>query len=344
MIDQLKKAPLLAVRVRRFTTKLLMLALLASAGGSGAYAADGSAASYPSRPIRFIAPTSPGGANDVLARLIAMHMTANWGQQVVVDVRPGAGGIVGSEIAARAAPDGYTMLIVANGYALNPLLYAKIPYDTLKDLDRVSMFALAPLVLVVHPSLPAQSLQDLIAVLKSKPGQFNYASSGAGSGGWLSAQLFRRLTATDLTHVPYKGAGQATAAVVSGEVQILFTSPIPATPHIKSGRIRALGVTSPRRVPSMENVPAIAEVLPGYDVQNLFGVLVTGGTPPAIVEKLHKEVARITALPEVKSQLGTLGFEVVDYGPAQFTAHVKSEMTKWSKVFKEIGIKPQAVQ
>jgi len=249
---------------------LLLLASMALAcmdAASAADAADRSAASYPSRPVRFIAPTSPGGANDVLARLLAVRMTANWGQQVVVDVRPGAGGIVGSELAARAAPDGYTLLIVANGYALNPLLYAKVPYDTLRDFERVSLFALAPLVLVVHPSLPAQSLLDLIALLKAKPGQLNYASSGAGSGGWLSAQLFKRMTGLDMAHVPYKGAGQATTAVVSGEVQLLFTSPIPAAPHVKSGRIRALGVTSPKRVPAMDSVPAISEVLPGYDVR-----------------------------------------------------------------------------
>jgi tripartite-type tricarboxylate transporter receptor subunit TctC len=262
----------------------------------------------------------------------------------VVDVRPGAGGVVGSELAARAVPDGHTLLIVANGYALNPYLYAKVPYDTLKDLDRVSLFALAPLVLVVHPSLPAQSLQELIALAKAKPGQLNYASSGAGSGGWLSVQLFRRMAALDMGHVPYKGAGQATAAVVSGEVQLLFTSTLAAASFVKAGRIRALGVTSAKRVATLENVPAIGEILPGYEVLNFFGVLVTGGTPKPIIAKLHREIARITALPEVKSQLAALGFEVVDYGPEQFTAFVKSEMAKWSKVFAEAGIKPESIQ
>lgn len=335
----------MAIRINK--PSMFLIALLALACVNAAFAADAAhqnGASYPTRPIRFIAPTSPGGANDVLARLLAVRMTMNWGQQVVVDVRPGAGGIVGSELAARAAPDGYTLLIVANGYALNPFLYAKVPYDTLKDFERVSLFTVAPLVLVVHPSVPAQSLQELIGLLKAKPGQLNYASSGAGSGGWLSAQLFRRMTGLDMAHVPYKGAGQATAAVVSGEVQLLFTSPIPAAPHIKSGRIRALGVTSPKRVATMDNIPSISEVVPGYEVQNFFGVLTTGRTPRPIVEKLHQEIARIMALPEVKSQLGALGFEVVDYGPEQFTAYVKSEMARWSKVFNEIGIKPAGVQ
>jgi tripartite-type tricarboxylate transporter receptor subunit TctC len=341
------KARLNPARVSSLTRLLLLLGFAVLGWVNSAYSADAAhqnTVSYPTRPMRFIAPTSAGGANDVLARLLAVRMTLNWGQQVVVDVRPGAGGIVGSELAARAAPDGYTLLIVANGYALNPFLYTKLPYDTLKDFERVSLFAVAPLVLVVHPSVPAQSLQELVALLKAKPGQLNYASSGAGSGGWLSAQLFRRMTGLDMAHVPYKGAGQATTAVVSGEVQLLFTSSLPAAPHVKAGRIRALGVTSGKRVSTMENVPAIGEVLPGYEVLNFFGLLVTGRTPKPIVARLHQEVARITALPELKSQLGALGFEVVDYGPEQFTAYVKSEMSKWSKVFAEIGIKPDALQ
>lgn len=321
----------------------LALALLSA--GIAVQAADAtrdSAGNYPARPIRFIAPTSPGGANDVLARLLGARMTANWGQQVVVDVRPGAGGIIGSELAARAAPDGYTLLIVANGYALNPYLHAKLPYDTLKDLERVTLFALAPLVLVVHPSVPAQSLQELIALAKGKPGHLNYASSGLGSGGWLSVELFRSVTRLDMNHVPYKGAGQANAAVVAGEVQMLFTSPLAAAPFIKAGRLRALAVTSAKRVAMMEQVPAVAEALPGYEVHNFFGILVPGGTPRPIIAKLHQEVARITALPDLRSQFAALGFEAVDWGPEKFTAYVKSEMAKWSRVFAERGIKPES--
>lgn len=335
------KVHVVSAIARALTRFLLALAVLG--GGIAVDAADAtreSAASYPTRPIRFIAPTSPGGANDVLARLLGAHMTTNWGQHVVVDVRPGAGGIVGSEIAARAAPDGYTLLIVANGYALNPYLHAKLPYDTLKDLDRVTLLALAPIVLVVHPSVPAQSLQELIALIKAKPGQINYASSGLGSGGWLSVELFRSMTRLDMTHVPYKGAGQANAAVVAGEVQMLFTSPLAAAPFIKAGRLRALAVTSAKRIGTMDQVPAIAEVLAGYEVYNFFGILVPGGTPRPVINKLHREITRIIALPDVKSRFAALGFEGVGYGPEKFTAYVKSEMAKWSKVFAERGIKP----
>ena len=302
------------------------------------------AAQYPARPIRVIAPTSPGGANDILPRLLGPRLSANLGQQIVVDTRPGAGGIVGTELAARAVPDGYTLIVVANGYALNPYLYKRLPYDTLKDLERVTLFAFAPLVLVAHPTLPANSLPELIALLKSRPGRLNYASSGAGSGGWLSALLFRRMADVEMAHIPYKGAGQATIAVVSGEVHLLFTSPLPVAPHIMAGRVRALGVTSAKRISTMENVPAIGESIPGFEVLNFFGVLATGGTPQPILAKLHREIARVTAQPEIRERLEGLGFEVVDQGPAQFTAFIKSEMTKWSKVFVESGVKPTDIQ
>lgn len=308
-----------------------------------AMAAAGSdpAVGYPSRPIRFIAPTTPGGANDILSRILGARMTQNWGQQVVVDLRPGAGGIVGTEIAAHAAPDGYTLLIVANGYALNPFLNAKLPYDTLKDLDRVSLFTVAPLVLVVHPSTPAQTVQELIALGKSKPGSLNYGTSGLGSGGWLSVELFKKMTGLRMTHIPYKGAGQSTAAVLGNEVHMLFTSSLAAAPYIKSGRLRALGVTSAKRVPAMQNVPAIAESMPGYEVLNFFGVLVPAGTPKPIINKLNAEINRITSLPEVKEQFAALGFEPVHNTPEHFTAFLKSEMNKWSTIIREAGIKAE---
>ena len=195
--------------------------------------------------------------------------------------------------------------------------------------------------LVVHPSVPVQSVQELIALAKSKPGQLNYGTSGAGSGGWLSVQLFRRMAALDMAHVPYKGAGQSTAAVISGEVHMLFTSSLAAAPYIKTGRLRALAVTSAKRIAMMENAPALTEFLPGYEVLNFFGILVPAGTPKSIISKLHGEVARIIDLPEVKGQLGSLGFEAVNYGPEQFTAYVKSEMSKWSAVISESGMKAE---
>jgi len=306
----------------------------------GSVQAQDASKQYPSRPIRIIAPTSPGGANDMLPRLLSPKLIANLGQQIVVDVRPGAGGIVGTELAAKAMPDGYTLVVIANGYALNPYIYDKLPYDTMKDLERVTLFAAAPLVLVVHPSLGVSSLSELTSVLKARPGQINYASSGAGSGGWLSAQLYRRMAGVEMAHIPYKGAGQATTAVVSGEVNLLFTSPLPASPHIKSGRLRALGVTSEKRITSLEGVPAMGESMPGYEVINFFGVLAPGGTPKPIVAKLHREIARVTSQADMHERFESLGYQVVDKNPEQFTQFIKSEMTKWSKVFVDIGIKP----
>lgn len=323
-----------------FGTCTLAAALALMASAAVAASAD-PAPNYPTRPIRFIAPTSPGGANDILPRILGARMTQNWGQQIVVDLRPGAGGIVGTEIAARSAPDGYTLLIVANGYALNPFLNAKLPYDTLKDFERVSLFTVAPLVLVVPPSNPAQTVQDLIALAKGKPGQLNYATSGLGSGGWLSIELLKKMASLQMTHIPYKGAGQATAAVLGNEVNMLFTSPLAAAPYIKSGRVRALAVTSAKRVTSMENVPAMSEVIPGYEVLNFFGILVSAGTPKSIITKLNTEINRITSLPDVKEQFATMGFEPVHYTPEQFTTFLKAEMSKWSTIIREAGIKAE---
>ncbi len=296
---------------------------------------------YPARPIRMIAPTSPGGANDVLARILGVRMTENWKQPVVVDVRPGAGGIVGSELAARAAADGHTLLMVANGYMLNPFLNARLPYDTIKDFERVTLFASAPLVLVAHTSVVAQTLPELLAVAKAKPNALNYGSSGLGSAGWLSMELLRSMTRIEMTHVPYKGAGQASAAIVAGEVHLLVTAVPVALPFIKAGRLRALGVTATKRASLLPQVPAIAEALPGYEVLNVFGLLAPARTPAAIVNKLHQEVRRITSLAPVKSQLDAMGFDVENRGPAEFTAFVQAEMTKWGKIFSERGIKPE---
>lgn len=298
------------------------------------------AQSYPAKPIRWVVPSSAGGGNDQLARLFAAKITANWGQQVLVDLRPGAAGIVGSEIVAKAPPDGYTILIVATGYGLNPSLYANLPYDTLSDFARVTLLAFSPNVLVVHPSLPAKSVRQLIALAKSRPGDLNYASSGAGTGGHLSIELLKHMSGIKMVHVPYKGAGDATAAVVSGQVHMLMTSPGAAIPFVKAGRLRALAVGSATRVKAMPDVPTVAEAaLPGYDVNGFYGVLAPGKTPRAIVDKLHGELIRIMGLPDVHEQLEARGFDPAGYGPEQFTEHIKKELQKWPPVFKAAGIK-----
>lgn len=298
------------------------------------------AQTFPTKPIRFVVPSSAGGGNDYLARLFGARITENWGQQVLVDLRPGAAGILGSEIVAKAPPDGHTILIVATGYGLNPSLYAKLPYDTIEDFARINLLAFSPNVLVVHPSLPVKSVKELIALAKSRPGELNYASSGAGTGGHLSIELMKYMSRIDMAHIPYKGAGDSTMAVVSGQVQLLMTAPGAAIPFIKAGRLRPLAVGSAKRVKALPEVPTMAEAaLPGYEVDGFYGVLAPGKTPRPVVDRLYAEFDRILKLPDVIQQLEAQGFDPVSYTPEKFTEHVKKEMQKWPPVFKAAGIK-----
>jgi tripartite-type tricarboxylate transporter receptor subunit TctC len=297
---------------------------------------------YPDKPIRWVVPSSVGGGNDVLARIFAPRMSEKWGKQLVVDNRSGAGGIIGSEIVAKAQPDGYTILIVAGGYSLNPSLYAKLPYDTLKDFERVTLVACAPNLLVVHASVPVKSVQELIAFAKAKPNYLNYASSGVGTTSFLSAEIFKLMTGVEMVHVPYKGAGDSTAAAIAGQVHLIFSAPNALIPHARAGRVRALGVTSARRLPVIAEVPTIAEQgLPGYEVNNCYGVLTPAKTPRPIIDKLHAEIVRILKLPEVRTQLENIGFDVVGSTPDEYTAFVKSDIAKWSKSLGQAGIHPE---
>jgi tripartite-type tricarboxylate transporter receptor subunit TctC len=330
----------------RTVAALSAVSLLLAAGDVSAQQAQPSAAgaapTFPSKPIRFIVPSSASGANDVLARLFGQKMFEHWGQQVVVDNRPGAGGIIGSELTAKAPPDGYTILIVAPGYSLNPSLYAKLPYDTLNDFARVCLVAFAPNVLVVHPSVPARTVKELIALAKAKPNSLNYATSGIGTSGWLAVELFKRMAAVEMTHIPYKGAGEATAAAVGGQVHLLFTAPGASIPQIKAGRLRALGVTGSKRVGALPEVPTIAEAgLPGYEQDGPYGVLAPAKTPKPIIDKLNAELIRILKLEDVRARMEALGFEPSGSTPEQYTARVRDEMVKWAKLFKDAGIKPE---
>ena len=297
------------------------------------------AQNYPVKPIRFVVPSSAGGGSDVLARMFAQKMSEHWGQQVVIDNRSGAGGIIGSEIVAQAPPDGYTILTVAPGYSYNSLLYAKLPYDTLKDFSRVTHLANAPTVLVVHASVPAKTVPELITMAKSKPGGLNCATSGIGTSGYLSVILFKRMAGIDLTLVPYKGAGDSTTAIVGGQVQMLFTAPGPAIPHIRSGRLRALGVTSTKRVTSLPDVPTIAEAaLPGYALEGAYGILAPPKTPRPIIDKLNAEFLRVLQLPDIRAKLVDLGFEPVGSTPQEFAEHIRGELERLGKAAREARI------
>ncbi|MCC6534308.1 MAG: tripartite tricarboxylate transporter substrate binding protein [Burkholderiales bacterium] len=309
--------------------------------GNGTAQTPGPADHFPSKPIRIIAAGSAGGGNDSLSRILGAKMTENWGQPVITEIRAGASGIVGSEFTARAAPDGYTLLVIASGYALNPYIYSRLPYDTMRDFERVSLIANAPNVLVVHPSVPLHSVKELIAFTKAKPGVVNFASSGKGTVSFLSAAMFMGMTGTRMVEVPYKGAGDSARAIISGQVHLIFTGPSAIVSFIKAGRLRALGVTAPQRIGILPEVPTIAEALPGYEVQNFFGLLAPAKTPSHIVNKLSAEVARIVKLPEVRLILEEQGFIPVGNRPEEFTTYMRAKIADWTKVLSDLGVKPE---
>jgi len=304
-------------------------------------AATSISAAYPEKPIRLIVPFAPGGGLDITARLIGHKLTEKWGQNVVVDARPGAATIVGTEIAARAVPDGYTLLMVTTTFAINPGLYAKLPYDPVRDFSPVTQLNSQPNIIVVNPSLAARSVKDLIALGKAKPGELTFATPGAGSAPHLSAEMFQRAAGISMIHVPYKGIPPAVTDVVGGRVTMLFTTTISAAPHIKSGKLRAVAITSAARQPAMPDVPTVGETLPGYRAEAFQGMLAPAGVPKAIVEQLAAEIARIVKLPDIAQRFELDGAAPVGSTPSQFTAFLKSETQKWRKVIQDAGIKPE---
>jgi tripartite-type tricarboxylate transporter receptor subunit TctC len=313
---------------------LLLLTLVLHAGG---VVAQGSA--YPVKPVRIVVPSSPGGGTDILARVLAQKMSESLAQQFVVENRPGAGQVIGIEAVARAAPDGYTLLMAASAIVINEVLYAKPPYDTLRDFAPVTLGASLPNILVVHPALPVKSVRELIALAKTRPGQLNYSSAGSGTSPHLSMELFRIMAGIVLTHIPYKGTGPATVDLVAGQVQLSMPNVLTALPQIKGGKLRALGVTSAKRAVGLPDVPAIAETLPGYEAIQWYGVLAPAGTAREIVGKLQGEMARILALPEVKERLAAEGADAVGNRPDEFATYIRAELVKWGKVVKQGGIK-----
>jgi len=306
--------------------------------GTAAFAQD--AASYPARPIRMIVPFAPGGGLDITTRLIGQKLTAKWGQNVVVDTRPGAATIVGTEIASKAAPDGYTLLMITTTFAINPGLRTRLPYDPFKDFAPVTQLNAQPNVIVVAPGFAGKSVKDLIALAQAKPGELTFASPGSGSAPHLSAEMFQRAAGIRMIHVPYKGIPPAVTDVIGGRVTMLFTTTISAAPHVNSGKLRALAITSGKRLASMANVPTIGETVPGYRAEAFQGMVAPAGVSPAILNKLSAEVISIIKSPEVVQSFQRDGAEVVGSTPREFTAFLKSEMQKWSKVIKEAGIQP----
>lgn len=299
--------------------------------------------SYPIRPVRLIAAFSPGGFIDFTARLVATPLSAALGQPVVVENRAGAGGIVGTEMVARSAPDGHTLVVGSVGtHAVNQTLYPKLPYHVLRDFQPVARLADAPSILAVHPSLPVRSVKDLVSLARVKPGQINYASAGAGTSTHLAAVLFEHLARVTLVHVPYKGGGPALIALVAGEVPVTFGTAASVSPHTKTGRLRGLGVTSGKRSPVLPDLPTIAESgLPGYEMLNWLGLFAPVGTSRVVVDKLNTEVLRIVRSSDVVARLNAQGSEPSPLATDEFAAFVAREVDKWGKVVTLTGMSAQ---
>jgi len=293
------------------------------------------AQTYPNRPLRMIVGFPPGGPTDLVARLAAQHLSEKLGQQVVTDNRPGAGGSVAGILMAKAAPDGHTLFTASNGeIAISPNLYKKMAYDPAKDLAPVSRIGSSQLVLLVHPAVPAQSVKELVALAKAKPGAINFASSGVGSTAQLSAELFKTLAAIDIVHVPYKGAGPALADLMGGQVHMLITGFSAALVHIKSGKLRALGVTGATRVKAMPELPTIGETVPGYQMNSWYGLFATVGTPVPIINRLQSEIAAMVKRQDMSDRFISLGLEADASTPQEFAVQIKEEIGKWAKVIK----------
>jgi tripartite-type tricarboxylate transporter receptor subunit TctC len=290
---------------------------------------------YPNRPLRMIVGFPPGGPTDLVARLAAQHLSEKLGQQVVTDNRPGAGGSVAGALMAKAAPDGHTLFTASNGeIAISPNLYKKMAYDPAKDLAPVSRIGSSQLVLMVHPAVQAQSVKELVALAKAKPGTINFASSGIGSTAQLCAELFKTLAAIDIVHVPYKGAGPAMTDLMGGQVQMLITGFSAALVHIKSGKLRALGVTGAKRLKAMPDLPTIGETVPGYEMTSWYGLFAPDGTPAPIVNRLQSEMVAMVKRQDMSDRFISLGLDAEASTPQEFSAQIKEEITKWAKVIK----------
>lgn len=297
-----------------------------------------SAQDYPGKPIRVVVPFPPGGGTDIIARTVTPKLSEVLGASIVIDNRGGAGGTLGTELVAKAPPDGYTLAFVSGSHAINPSLYKKLPFDSVHDFAAVTMLVSGPGLLVVHPSVPAKNVKELIALAKSRPGQLNYASAGNGTPPHLAAELFKTMAGVDIVHVPYKGNAPAFQDLISGQVSLSFPTIPSALPHVLGGRLRALAATSKQRSRVMPQIPTMAESgLPGYDSSSWFGVLAPAGTPANVVTKLQQSIVKVLQLADVRDRLLSQGLDPVGSTPEEFAATIKSEIVKWAKVVKASG-------
>jgi len=302
------------------------------------YSVVSTAQPYPSRPVRLVIPYPAGGPTDYSARPVAQKLSQRLGQQVVADNRPGAGSVMGSELVARAAPDGYTLLFATGGTFLGPLMLPKVSYDALRDFAPINMVVMSPLVLVAHPSV-AGSVSELISLIKAKPGALNYASAGTGSSQHLGGELLQSLTGTKMIHVPYRGTAQATTDLISGQVQLMFSGLPTVGQHVKTGKLKMLGTGSAKRSAALPDTPAIAESVPGFELVTWYGIFAPAGTPEAIIGRLNTEVAKVQSDSELREPLMSLGLELVSMKPQEFRRYTEQYVERWARVIKSIGVK-----
>ncbi len=324
------------VRINMRSIMPLAITVLAAIAGGGALAQP-----FPAKTVRIVVPFPPGGGLDIVARVLGPKLTEGWGQQVVVDNRAGASGIIGTELAARAAPDGYTLFMGTMGnFTVNPHLFAKMPVNPLRDLAPVSLIVAVHFVLVAHPSLPVRNVKELVALAKTRPGQINYSSSGAGGAPHLGGELFKRMTQVDITHIPYKGSGPSFVDLLGGQVSMTFDSLIQSLPYIKGGRLKALAVLGKTRSPLLPDVPTVAESgVPGYELTNWFGLAAPAATPRETIAKLQTDFARALQNAEVREKLIGMGADVVGGTPAQFGEFLRQESAKWAALVRDAGIR-----
>jgi len=321
---------------RQFLQRVALL-LVASLGAGASLAQD-----YPSRPVRMVVPFSPGGSTDTLARIVGQKLTERSGQPVIIENRAGAGGHIGAEQVAKSAPDGYTLLLGGVPHAISASLYSKLPYDLARDLAAIAEVASFPSAIVLHPSLPANSVKELIALARARPGQLSFGSAGIGSPNHLSLELFQAMAGVRMVHVPYKGSGQLVGDLLAGQVQLASMGLPVAVPHVQSGKLRAIAVTGAARSPLLPEVPTVSEAgLPGFEVTSWYGVFGPAGLPADIVVKLNFEIGSAVMAPDVKERLAALGAEPSVKAPDQFARYVRQEITKWAKVVKDSGAKAE---
>ncbi|OGA48601.1 MAG: hypothetical protein A3F74_22810 [Betaproteobacteria bacterium RIFCSPLOWO2_12_FULL_62_58] len=299
-----------------------------------------SAQAYPSKPVRIISPFAPGGGNDTICRIIAPRLGENLKQQVIIDSRPGANGIVGTEVAARSAPDGYTIILIPSGHAVNVSLYKKLPYDSITDFTPITLVATSPLILVMHPTVPVKNVKELIAFAKARPGQLTYSSAGVGASAHLAGALFETMTGTKMVHVPYKGSALALTDLIGGQVSLSFSTSASAMPHVRSGRLRALAGTGAARSPALPDLPTVAESgAPGYEASLWYGFVGPARMPAEIVQRLNSEIVAVLKLPEVRDRLANEGVEARSTTPEEFAKLLMSDLKRWANVIARAGVR-----